>query len=189
MRIILAIVTILLFISCNNNRVLVKDVEKFIDQQIILPFDWNAVLKGKDVILNGFVDVPIKLVVWYDSLVCGSCEVKRMFEWNDITAYADSLNQWFRIVFLFTPKKENVYTVNYSLKAERFGYPVFIDENASFAKQNNRLPKNRQLHSFLLDKNNRVVMVGNPLRNPMLWNLYKSTIQKMIVNNGVLPDK
>jgi len=40
-----------------------------------------------------------------------------------------------------------------------------------------------------LDKDNRVVLVGNPLHNPPLWELYKRTIQKMIDNDGVFPEQ
>ena len=44
-------------------------------QEITLSLDWSAVYKGKDTILDGFAEAPVKLVVWYDSLLCGSCEV------------------------------------------------------------------------------------------------------------------
>ena len=112
-----------------------------------------------------------------------------MSTWKDITAYADSLSQWFRIVYLLSPKQEDVHRVKVLLKSVHFDYPIFIDPHASIARQNPNLPKNKQLHSFLLDKNNRVVMVGNPLQNNTLWNLYKNTIQKMLDNGGVLPEK
>ena len=79
--------------------------------------------------------------------------------------------------------------VSIALKVNQLDYPVFIDQYATFVHQNPNLPKNQQLHSFLLDKNNRVVLVGNPLYNPALWALYKRTIQEMIDNDGVLPEK
>ena len=176
-----------LFYSCANNR-LYRDVEQLMQQQITLPLNIGVVLKGKDTVLNSFTEVPIKLVIWYDSLVCASCQVGKMYEWNDITKYANSLATCFNIVYLFTPKKRDLNRVNIALKIERFDYPVFVDQDGSFVKQNPKLPKNKQLHAFLLDKNNKVVMVGNPLYSPALWRLYINTIQKMIANNGVLPD-
>jgi len=112
-----------------------------------------------------------------------------MNEWEEMATYADSLSQWFSIIYLFTPQKEDVNRLNILLKSDKFDYPVFIDFNGSFVKQNPKIPKNRQLHSFLLDKNNKVVLIGSPLYNPMLWELYKRTIYKMIDNDGVLPKK
>ena len=188
MRVSITICTILLLIlSCSGNK-LVRSVEKFLGQQISLSSDWNAIVRGRDAVLADFTSAPVKLVIWYDSRSCTSCEVSNMYEWEDITAYANSLAEWLSIIYLFTPKEVDLYVTSITLKGTKFDYPVFIDQNGTFVKQNPKLPKNRQLHSFLLDKNNRVVMVGNPLHNPTLWALYKSTIQKMIDNGGVLPN-
>jgi len=181
------ILPVLLFCSCTQQR-FVKSVKQFVGQQISMSVDWDAYWKGKDTLLPDFTKAPIKLVVWYDSHDCTSCEANHMYSWGNIANYADSIAQWFNIIFLFTPKKEDRHELNMALKREQFDYPVFIDSNGSFSKQNPILPKNRQLRSFLLDKNNRVVMVGNPLHNPKLWMLYKNTIQKMIDNGGVLPN-
>jgi len=158
-------------------------------QKITISSDLNVVWNGKDTVLTDFTKAPAKLVVWTDSLGCTSCRASKMSEWNSIIVYADSIAQWFNIIFLFTPKKEDIDRVNIALKADKFDYPVFVDQNANFVKQNPKLPKNRQLHSFLLDKNNKVVMVGSPLYNPALWALYKTTIQRMMDNSGVLPEQ
>jgi len=185
----LFILVVSLLGSCSNER-FVKDVEKFINQQITFSFnEWDVVWNGKDTSLSDITKVPVKLVVWYDSLICNSCQLNRMYNWYDITDYADSMSQWFSVVFLFTPKKEDTNKVHSKLLTEKFDYPVFTDLNAIFYERNPIIPKNKQLHSFLLDKNNRIVLVGSPLYNPELWALYKRIIQKMIDNDGVLPDR
>ncbi|MCL1974074.1 MAG: hypothetical protein FWG54_04565 [Bacteroidetes bacterium] len=171
------------------NNHLKKNIQQFIGQEIILSSDWKAMYKGRDTVLTDFREIDVKMVIFNDSLLCGSCQAGRMFEWNDIVAYADSSSQKFFIIYLFSPRKEDINRLNISLKANKFNYPIFIDINSSFIKQNPHLPKNQQLHTFLLDKNNKVVLVGSPLFNPALWELYKSTIQKMIDNDGVLPDQ
>jgi len=187
MRFTLSFLTIILFYSCTNHN-LAGDIEQLKQQQITLSSDLNSIYNGKDTVLTDFLEAPIKLVIWYDAMGCLSCEASKMNEWEAIVADAAPFSQWFSIVFLFTPPKEDWYKLSMSLKSGKFNYPVFIDRTASFIKQNSKLPKNRKLHSFLLDKNNRVVMVGNPLHNPVLWDLYKSTIQKMINNDGILPE-
>ena len=164
-------------------------MEQLMQQNITLSPDWDVVWQGNNTVLKGVQEIPVKLVIWYDSLVCSSCQLSRMYEWNNIVTYADSLASWFSIIYLFTPKIDDIDRVNVVLKTNNFDYPLFIDRNSSFIKQNPNLPKNRRLHSFLLDKNNRVVLLGNPLYNPALWALYKRTIQEMIDNDGVLPDR
>ena len=185
----LSILFALLFICSCANKKLVKEIGQFKGQQITLSSDWDAVWKSRDTVLTTFLDAPIKLVVWYDSLGCLSCAAGRMDEWNDIVSDADSIASWFRIIFLFTPKKDGLQKAFIASRSDKLNYPIFIDLHATFLKLNPQFPKNRLLHSFLLDKNNEVVMVGNPLYNPGLWELYKRTVQKMIDNDGVLPGK
>ena len=182
------ILLVLFIYSCANHS-LIRDVEQFLEQQIEIPLNMNTVWKGKDTVLASFLDAPIKMVVWYDSLSCLSCEVGTMNAWNSIVAEADSFAQWFHIIYLFTPQKKDLRQLKTFLQVDKFDYPVFIDRNATFVQQNSKLPQNRLLHSFLLDKNNKVVMAGNTLRNPTMWALYKKTIQKIIDNDGVMPEK
>ena len=185
----LALVVFLCIIpcSCANNK-FAKDVTQLMGKEIRFSTDWDVVWKRKDTILADFMDVPVKMVVWIDSIVCSSCQIGKMYEWAEHTKYADSLAQWFHIVFLFSPKKEEQQRVNIALKANRINYPVFIDKHATFVNLNREIPKNRRLHIFLVDKNNNVVLVGNPLYNPTLWELYKRTIKRLIDNDGELSD-
>ena len=77
MRLMSVIFTIILLYSCTHHRD-ARDMEKFMGQQIYLPQDWDAVWRGKDTVLNDLTEIPIKLVVWVDSLGCASCEVSQM---------------------------------------------------------------------------------------------------------------
>jgi hypothetical protein len=42
----------------------------------------------------------------------------------------------------------------------------------------NNFPQEREYQCFLLDKQNRVVMVGNPVYNHAIWELYKKIINE-----------
>lgn len=63
-----------------------------------------------------------------------------------------------------------------------FQYPVFIDEMGSFDALNH-FPANMTFQTFLLDKDNKVVVIGNPIHNPMVKELY---LEKL---TGVQADK
>ncbi|MDR3093410.1 MAG: hypothetical protein LBU62_02055, partial [Bacteroidales bacterium] len=58
--------------------------------------------------------------------------------------------------------------------------PVYIDKESFFHKKNPNIPSDERMHTFLLDENNKVVLVGSPIRNEMLWELYKELIQSQI---------
>ena len=66
---------------------------------------------------------------------------------------------------------------------------VYIDSLGVFLKHNTNIPSNRLYHTFLLDKNNNVVLVGNPLNNPYVEELLVKTVDNMNRNNGAfVPD-
>lgn len=165
-----------LLYSCQN-RALKNDVKNLLSSTITLPQNLPATIDGKDTLLNGFMDTDFKLVVWYDSIGCSSCQISKMFEWEEITAYAQAMREKFNVIFLFTPKKIDQQSLRIALRAHDFKYPVFIDGESVFVRKNPHLSTNKSLHTFLLDKNNQVILVGNPLNNPTLWKLYKEQMQ------------
>lgn len=59
------------------------------------------------------------------------------------------------------------------------GYPFVYDEEGRFLKYN-ELPLDSRYHAFLLNQNGEVVLVGNPIGNDKLWELYKQQIRKLM---------
>jgi len=66
---------------------------------------------------------------------------------------------------------------------------MYIDDRHLFPAANPGIPTDIRFHVFLLDKNNRVTLIGSPLHNESLWNLYKQTIDTLLANGGVMPDE
>ena len=62
-----------------------------------------------------------------------------------------------------------------SLKEDNFDYPVCMDTANEFY-QLNRFPMYPILQTFLLDKDNRIVAMGDPVTNPKIKELYLNLI-------------
>lgn len=78
-----------------------------------------------------------------------------------------------------------------------FDYPVCIDEQDSLNKLND-FPTEMAFHTFLLDKSNKIIAIGNPIHNPKIKELYLKIIQggevkpdnrKLIIQTEVSVDK
>jgi hypothetical protein len=54
----------------------------------------------------------------------------------------------------------------------------------AFPRANPHIPTDERLHTFLLDRDGKVVLVGDPANNSELWELYKKTITELVENNG-----
>jgi hypothetical protein len=60
-------------------------------------------------------------------------------------------------------------------------YPVFIDEKNEINRLNH-FPTLMEYQCFLLDKDNKVLLIGNPTLNLRIWEMYKQVITGEITN-------
>ena len=75
--------------------------------------------------------------------------------------------------FYFAPKKEK--EIISTLRLEKFNVPVFIDYRRKFDELN-RLPENQLFRTFLLDENNKIRLIGNPIHG--MEKLYLKVLDK-----------
>ena len=66
---------------------------------------------------------------------------------------------------------------------------VLLDSNKTYLRTNSLEEYNNMLTCFLLDKNNLVVLVGDPLRSSSVRDLYEKNIKIMLENDGFVPKK
>ncbi len=64
----------------------------------------------------------------------------------------------------------------------QFNFPVIFDEKDDFVKKND-LPYDSKFHTMLLDENNKIIILGNPVNNKELKELYIKQINNHINNN------
>jgi len=129
-----------------------------------------------------------RLVFWVDQKECSSCRIGQMFRYEHIVDYSSEADERFVPVFVFSPAKDKVEEVLIALRYGEFAYPVLLDERGMFAAANPHIPADSRFHTFLLDRDGKVVLVGDPVNNPGLWELYKETITRLVANGGTLPE-
>ncbi|WP_235816619.1 DUF1573 domain-containing protein [Bacteroides mediterraneensis] len=76
-------------------------------------------------------------------------------------------------IFFFQTKDER--ELRYILKRDNFSYPVCIDTEDIFKKLN-RFPEEMMFQTFLIDSENRVKVIGNPIHNLSVKDLYLKEI-------------
>jgi hypothetical protein len=128
---------------------------------------------GKDTACIPLSGSPYKILMYVDSAGCINCKLRLPY-WNTILAESDSLFPGkVDFLFFFQPKDEKELT--YLLKRDAFRHPVFFDRKNQLDGLNH-FPSPMEYRCFLLDGENRVVLVGNPALNPRVWELYKRQI-------------
>ena len=156
--------------------------------KIRLFFLCSARFNGKDTLVAVSSSPAARMIVWYDTTGCSSCRINRLYEWEELLAYSKALRDKFQFFFVMTPKTADMESIRFSLMTYPINHPVWIDTASYFARANPQVPIGDRFHTFLLDRDNRVVQVGDPTTEESLMNRYKKTIKRLVNNGGQLPE-
>lgn len=60
---------------------------------------------------------------------------------------------------------------------------IFVDSAIVFMEVNPNIPSESMFHTFLLDENNKVILVGNPMLNKQIEDMMLSIVDEKLGNN------
>ncbi len=83
----------------------------------------------------------------------------------------------YQLKLIFVINTEDKVRLDYFIKKEDLQISYFLDSTNSFILSN-ELPSNPLLQTFLLDKNDKILLMGNPLYNRDLFQLYQTEVAK-----------
>ena len=113
-------------------------------------------------------------MTYVDTTGCTACHLK-LFDWK---LFIKELNTFSEdIAFLFVIHSKNYQEFEDIQKANKFTYPVFYDYHANFKNITN-YPPHPNFQTFLLDKNNKVLIIGNPVTNNNIRQLYEYILKQ-----------
>ena len=118
-------------------------------------------------------EAEYKVLVYVDSIGCTSCKLQ-LPKWKEFIAYVDSVSGG-QVPFLFFFQSKDNKELRYILKRDNFRLPVCVDSQSEFGKLN-RFPSEQMFQTFLLNKDNRVKVIGNPIHNLSVKELYLKEI-------------
>lgn len=120
-----------------------------------------------------------KVVVFVDSVGCISCKLQ-LPKWKEFMHEVDSLSDG-NVPFVFFFQTKDVSELRYILKRDNFSHPVCMDTEDSFYRLN-RFPGEMMFQTFLVDSANRVKVIGNPIHNLSVKELYLKELTGMKSN-------
>ena len=150
-----------------------KIVAEWIGKTVIFPDGINCTSMGKDTICPDVTSKPYKVLLFTDSVGCTSCKLQ-LHRWSSLIESAEEeVPGQVNFLLYFQPKDEK--ELKFLLKRDNFKHPVFIDSEDKINKANN-FPSDENFQCYLLNEENKVVAIGNPISNPKIWELYKQII-------------
>lgn len=138
------------------------------DREIIIPTDLQFFIANESIDLTQEC-FCYSIVNYIDSGGCKSCKLK-LEEWNELIQEFKSVTDD-ELEVLTVVHTSDYDELDFILASTEYPHPVAVDEHDSFNTLN-RIPKEEQYHTFLLDIDNRVLAVGNPVNNPKIKECY-----------------
>lgn len=161
--------------SCEESReeAMFRLVNEWNGKEIKFPSRSVFTIQGKDTVDFEFGNADYKVVTYVDSMGCTSCKLQ-LPRWKKLVAEVDSLTDG-RVPFLFYFHPKDMKELRYLTRRDDFTYPVCFDEKDELNRLN-RFPSDMTFQTFLLDKDNKVVAMGNPVLNPKIKELYLNLV-------------
>ncbi len=154
------------FCGCNTSSDVPDIIRTWTGREIDIPDD---VLFANSSITSS----DYKIVNYIDSVGCMRCK-SQLPLWQSFIDTAKAIfDDKLSVCIIMHPKRW--YDAEHTIKKDSFPYPVCIDINDSLNKLNH-FPSDPRFHCFLLDENNKVILIGNPVQNPKIKELYLRTI-------------
>lgn len=172
--IICYILVSIMLISCSDSQEKSKkEISRWIGKELHLKDSSYLYRIKKNPSYNSIKADRIKIVHYLNPMNCFNC-LEDMKKWKNLMNEFDSCNVSFIFyIHIHDWKHINRYFITWDIDL-----PVIIDKQNWFKTKNN-LPENKFLHTFLIDKSNSIVLIGDPLKNEKLKNLYIQKCQDL----------
>lgn len=171
-------VALVLFSSCKEGKKeqFARLVQEWQGKEIVFPQDMAFTRFVTEPVDYRIPDAKYKVLVYVDSVGCTSCKLQ-LPKWQKLIAHVDSATNG-NIPFIFVFQSKDDRELRYILKRDNFDRPICIGRNNRFDELN-QFPQDITFQTFLLDKDNKVKVIGNPVHNLAVRDLYLKQITGM----------
>jgi hypothetical protein len=176
MKKIICCALILSVFSCNEHikyRKTVSTLENLLGKSICFTNRNVYHINLKDTVFEDKNTFRNTIVAYFHPLDCEVC-VWKLDEWylkrKEILLYNKNVD------FKFIIQSRNYSDVSHYVMHAMPDIPLIYDSTGIFITHN-ELPEEQKYHTFLLDKDKKIILVGSPIGNDKLWNMYKEIIK------------
>jgi len=168
--------TILFFFvltSCKNKTDDPKTIVQIWNgKEVKIPASLDFKSLGNDTSSSNILKHRYKVLVYLDSNGCIACRLNLPI-WK---TYIDSCQQnHINVGFLFVVQSVDYKIFEQKLKNYNFTYPIIYDRYDLWNKLND-FPEDEEFRTFLLNENNHIILIGNPINNKKIRKLYDSVL-------------
>lgn len=160
-----AFLVLLAAFSCSD-FIVGRNVRRMLGQEIAFPEECAGVA------CNG----RPKMIFHYRPSDCSTCRIKFLGSYNELfSKFEDDVD----FIAVFSTTDIGYGRVKNEIGNASISCSVYVDKGDKFDTLNDFLPDDSKYHIFLLDGDNRVVLVGDPMAGDRLLHLFEKKISEM----------
>lgn len=169
-HIILSLILISTISSCkeDSNARIIKEWQ---GKKIELPSYFINIVDNDTV---STIAADFTIISYFDSLGCTSCKL-HLSSWRNLFDNLIDNAQDLNINTLLLINSNKNQEIKKIIDEEFYHYPVILDYNDSINHMN-KFPNDEFFRTFLLDKDHKIIAIGNPLYSKGIEDLYLSII-------------
>lgn len=180
--ILLYVISCCLLCACNSQKKeLQEKIEKMQSMVINIPYDRMACWTTDSIkAISPWNKAKLKLVHYVDSATCSSCFLHKVAA-NELLFRMEKLsNNEFYNIFIVNPDKKVKKIIELDFIDKKTPQTIFVDSTDVFMGANPNIPSESMYHTFLLDENNKVILVGDPMVNKQIEDMMLSVVEKKL---------
>ena len=164
--------------ACQQSSNIKDEVDNLLNSNIALLVDSMEEIRPTYLSESRIQCEHLKIVLFNDSLKCSTCEVRTLGEWDNFAQILKrEKNITLNLIPIFSPSASDYLPLKSALKNSKPSFPVYLDTANCFIRSNPQIPSNKLYHTFVLDDQNRVVIIGNIMKNKRLYHLFLDCIE------------
>ena len=175
-NIIAIVAACLLFSNCDY--VLGLQVQRMYGKKVTFPYIVSQIFYGE---LKEDAEVPSgmkRMVLLFEDRNCSRCQASRLYEFYDLIDSCQ--NRSILPIVLFSG--ESLAAAQDEVLVQDYPFPVYFDEGGLFLKRNPYLSKNRRLCYFLIDEQDTIKFIGNPIQSTAMLTTFDSIVLNLSDN-------
>lgn len=162
-----------LICSCNKGKDVQSVLEAMEGRRISLPLsEMRCIYHTTDTDYTISNAYDYRMLVYVDSSVCTPCSIDRLWKWNKTIEERQNVD----FLFIVAPRHSQKEDVFLSLEFCGLKKPVYVDTSYVFRRENPQWPDQSKYHTVLLNREHNIILVGNPIENPVIDSLFLNVV-------------
>lgn len=150
-------------------------LKKMIGSTVVLPEKVTCIQGGNSFPMPETLRTTPKYIVFVDSTECSMCRIDKLVHYKDLLEMSHETGAFEVFIILSIRESEYKHIFDHLLYSEH-EFPIYLDEQASFRKLNPIIPDITAFHTLFVDRDNSIILVGDPVYNEQIMNLFHQVI-------------